>query len=185
MEEHKKAEGHGKLSIRDITLIGMMVAVMEVSKLALNFLPNIELVSFWIILFTLFFGWRIFLAIPAFVLIEGLIYGVNIWWVSYLYAWPLLALLAWIFRKQESVLFWSILSGGFGLLFGFLFAIPYVVVGAAGNGLWGGLYAGFTWWVAGIPYDITHAAGNLVLMLVLYHPVRAAMKQTARILMPG
>lgn len=184
MQEQKKTQGHGKLSIRDITLIGMMVAVMEVSKLALSFLPNIELVSFWIILFTLFFGWRILFAIPAFVLIEGLIYGINIWWVSYLYAWPLLAILAGMNRKQDSVLFWSILSGTFGLLFGFLFAIPYVIVGAAGNGLRNGLYAGFTWWIAGIPYDITHGVGNFVLMLVLYHPVRAAMKQTARVMMP-
>lgn len=177
MEEKKKAECHGKLRILDITLMGMMVAVMEVSKLALSFLPNIELVSFWVILFTLFFRWRILLAIPAFVLIEGLLYGINLWWISYLYAWPLLALAAWLFRRQKSVLFWSILSGTFGLLFGMLFAIPYVVIGAAGNGLWSGLYAGFTWWVAGIPYDITHGIGNFVLMLVLYSPVRAAMKR--------
>lgn len=177
MAERKMAEGRRKLSIWDITLMGMMVAVMEVSKLALSFLPNIELVSFWIILFTLFFGWRVLLAIPAFVLVEGLLYGINLWWISYLYAWPLLALAAWLFRRQESVLFWSILSGSFGLLFGMLFAIPYVVIGAAGNGLQSGLYAGFTWWVAGIPYDIAHAAGNFVLMLVLYKPVREAMKR--------
>ena len=177
MQEQNKAECRGKLRILDITLMGMMVAVMEVSKLALSFLPNIELVSFWVILFTLFFRWRILLAIPAFVLIEGLLYGINLWWISYLYAWPLLALAAWLFRRQQSVLFWSILSGTFGLLFGMFFAIPYVVIGAAGNGLWSGLYAGFTWWVAGIPYDITHGIGNFVLMLVLYSPVRAAMKR--------
>ena len=44
-----------KISIKDITLIGMMVAVIEVCKIALSFLPNIERVSFWIIMFTLFF----------------------------------------------------------------------------------------------------------------------------------
>ena len=48
-----------KLTIRDIALIGMMVAVIEVCKAALNFLPNIELTTFWIIMFTLFFGWKI------------------------------------------------------------------------------------------------------------------------------
>ena len=177
MQEQKTAEGRRRMSIWDITLMGMMVAVMEVSKLALSFLPNIELVSFWIILFTLFFRWRVLFAIPAFVLIEGLLYGINLWWISFLYAWPLLALAAWLFRRQKSALFWSILSGTFGLLFGMFFAIPYVVIGAAGNGLRSGLYAGFTWWVAGIPYDITHGIGNFVLMLVLYKPVLAAMKR--------
>lgn len=177
MQEQRKIKRHVEIRILDPTLMGMMVAVMEVSKLALSFLPNIELVSFWIILFTLFFRWRVLFAIPAFVLVEGLLYGINLWWISYLYAWPLLALAAWLFRRQESVLFWSILSGSFGLLFGMLFAIPYVVIGAAGNGLRSGLYAGFTWWVAGIPYDIAHGIGNFVLMLVLYKPVREAMKR--------
>ena len=177
MQEQRKIKRHVEIKILDLTLMGMMVAVMEVSKLALSFLPNIELVSFWIILFTLFFRWRVLFAIPAFVLVEGLLYGINLWWISYLYAWPLLALAAWLFRRQESVLFWSILSGSFGLLFGMLFAIPYVVIGAAGNGLRSGLYAGFTWWVAGIPYDIAHGIGNFVLMLVLYKPVREAMKR--------
>lgn len=111
MQEQRKIKRHVEIRILDLTLMGMMVAVMEVSKLALSFLPNIELVSFWIILFTLFFRWRVLFAIPAFVLVEGLLYGINLWWISYLYAWPLLALAAWLFRRQESVLFWSILSG--------------------------------------------------------------------------
>lgn len=174
MEKNKQSK---KLTVQDIALVGVMVAVIEVSKAALGFLPNIELTSFWIILFTLFFGWRILFAVPAFILIEGAIYGFGLWWVMYLYAWPLLALLAWLFRKQESVWFWSILSAAFGLMFGFLCAIPYVVIGAADGGLMGGLTAGFTWWVAGIPWDITHGVGNFVLMLVLYRPVRAAMKR--------
>ena len=44
-----------RLTIQDITLIGMMVAVIEVCKMAMTFLPNIELTTFWVIMFTLFF----------------------------------------------------------------------------------------------------------------------------------
>lgn len=160
-------------------MVGVMVAVIEVSKAALGFLPNIELTSFWIILFTLFFGWRILLVVPAFILIEGAAYGFGLWWVMYLYAWPLLVLTVWLFRVQESVWFWSILSAVFGLLFGFLCAVPYVVMGAIDGGLTGGLTAGFAWWVAGIPWDMAHGVGNFVLMQVLYRPVRTAMKRAA------
>ena len=165
------------LAIRDIALIGMMTAVLEVSKMSLSFLFNIELVSFWIILFTLFFGWRIYIVIAVFNLIEACLYGIGIWWIGYLYAWPILALLTYLFRKQESVWFWSILSSIFGLMFGLLFTVPYVVVGAVGSGLRGGLHAGFVWWVAGIKADIIHAIGNFVLMMALYHPVRSVMKR--------
>lgn len=157
-----------------------MVAVIEVCKASLSFLPNIELTSFWLIMFTLFFGGKCALVVPVFILIEGCIYGFNTWWIMYLYAWPLLVLLTWIFRKQQSVWFWSILSGMFGLFFGLLCSLPYVVTGAVDGGIRGGLYAGFTWWVAGIPWDIVHCIGNFVLMTVLYYPVRTLMQKVNR-----
>lgn len=171
--------GKVKITIQEITLIGMMVAVIEVCKAALSFLPNVELTTFWLIMFTLFFGKRVVLVVPVFILIEGCIYGFGIWWAMYLYTWPLLVLLAWIFRKQESVWFWAIFSSLFGLFFGFLCAISMVVLGLA-DGVRSGLSAGFTWWVAGIPWDIVHGTANFVLMLSLYHPVRAVMKRLSR-----
>lgn len=168
------------LTIKEITLIGMMVAVIEVCKVALSGLPNIELTSFWMIMFTLFFGKRILFVVPVFILIEGSMYGMNLWWIMYLYTWPFLSLLTTIFRKQKSVWFWSILSGTFGLMFGFLCSFPYVVIGAVDGGLINGLYAGFTWWVAGIPWDITHCIGNFVLMFILYKPIRMAMQKCSK-----
>lgn len=166
-----------KMTVRDVALIGVMTAVIVVCKEILSFLPNIELVSFWIIMFTLFFGWRILFVVPVFVLIEGCIYGMGLWWIMYLYAWPLLALLAYVNKKQESVWFWSILSAAFGLCFGFLCAFPYFVIGISDKGIRGGLYAGFSWWVAGIPMDIVHCVGNFAVMLVLYTPMRKIMKK--------
>lgn len=166
-----------KMTIKDITVIGMMVAVIEVCKMAMSFLPNIELTSFWLIMFTLFFGKKILLVVPVFILLEGTIYPFGPWWMMYLYIWPLLVLIVWMLRKNQSVWFWSILSGLFGLSFGFLCSFYYMVTGAVDGGLRSGLYAGFTWWVAGIPWDIAHCAGNFVLMLVLYTPVRSVMKK--------
>lgn len=166
-----------KLTIRDITLIGMMVAVIEVCKAAFSFLPNIEVTSFWLILFTLYFGWKIVFVVPVFILIEGFMYGINLWWIMYLYAWPLLVLIVWIFRKKDDVWFWSFLSAGFGLSFGFLCSFVYVVVGAADGGLANGFKVAFAWWIAGIPWDIVHGVANFVIMLVLYKPVRTIMKR--------
>lgn len=168
-------KGKHKIAAGDVALIGVMTAVIIVCKEVLSFLPNIELVSFWIIMFTLFFKWRVFFAVPVFVLIEGCLYGMNIWWIMYLYAWPLLALMTYLWRRQKSVWFWSVLSGAFGLSFGFLCALPYAVVGITDNGFRGGLYAGFTWWVAGLPFDIVHCIGNFVIMMILYQPVRKMM----------
>lgn len=166
------------IAIQDIAQIGLMVAVIEVSKAALSFLPNIELTSFWLIMFTIFFGWKIVAVVPVFILIEGCIYGMNLWWIMYLYVWPLLVLIAWLLRKNDSAWFWAIVSGIFGLCFGALCSLVYVVIGwSSGGGFLGGLHSGFVWWIAGIPWDLIHCAGNFVLMLVLYRPIYGAMKK--------
>jgi len=165
------------ITARDIAYVGLMVAVIEVSKAALSFLPNIELTSFWIILFTLCFGWRIMVIVPVFILVEGMIYGVHLWWIMYLYVWPLLVLLTWIFRKKDQALFWAILSGAFGLSFGFLCSLVYLVIGIGEGGLQAGIGAQFGWWVAGIPYDLVHCLGNFTLMLLLYRPIRKAIRK--------
>lgn len=170
------------LSIKDIALAGMMVAVIEVCKMALAFLPNIETTSFWLIQFTMFFGWKILFVVPVFILIETSMYGFQSWVIMYMYVWPLLVFLAWNFRKKDSVWFWSIFSSVFGLLFGALCSLYYVVVGTAGGTILNGLYAGFTWWIAGIPWDIVHGVGNFVIMFVLYKPVQMVMRRAKRLL---
>jgi energy-coupling factor transport system substrate-specific component len=173
MMQPEKRKG---FSIRDVAEIGLAVAVIEASKAVLSFLPNIELTSFWLIMFTLFFGWKIVAVVPVFILIEGQIYGIHIWWIMYLYIWPLLVLMTWLFRRMKSVWFWAIFSGIFGICFGALCSIPYYVMGFMEGGFSAGLRSGFTWWVAGIPWDLIHCAGNFVLMLVLHRPIRAIMK---------
>ena len=88
-----------KITVQDIALVGMMIATIEVAKNALAFLPNVELVTLLFILYTLTFGWKVLLVVPAFILLEGCIYGFGLWWVMYLYVWPLLVLLTWLFRR--------------------------------------------------------------------------------------
>ena len=40
----------------------------------------------------------------------------------------------------------------------------------------GGWKGYFAMWIAGIPYDLAHAAGNFVFTLVLYRPLSRVMK---------
>ena len=157
-----------KMTAKDITMIALMVAVIEVSKVALAQVPNVELTSFWIIMFGLYFGKRIFYVIPVFVLIEGAMFGFGLWWIMYLYAWPLLGVATIVMRKfKNSVWDWSILSGIFGLLFGFLCAIPYIFIS--------GIQGAFSWWIVGIPWDLIHGFSNFVIMFVLYGPMKRVM----------
>ncbi|MBQ6442749.1 MAG: hypothetical protein IJJ13_09220 [Lachnospiraceae bacterium] len=158
-----------------------MVAVIEVSKFALSGLPNIELTSFWLIMFTLYFGWQVVAVVPVFILLEGAIYGIQLWWIMYLYAWPLLVLITWLLRKKASAILMAVVSGIFGLCFGALCAIPYFFIGLSSGGIASGWTTAVTWWIAGIPWDFVHCIGNVVIMLVLYHPISFVLRRVNRL----
>lgn len=160
-----------RLTITQIATMGVLGAILLVGQLAMSPLPNIEPVTTLIIIYTLTYKKKAFFSIYVFVLLEGLIFGFGIWWGSYLYIWSLLALLVLALHKLDSALLWAVVSGAFGLLFGALCAIPYLISGGAG--------AAFAYWTAGIPYDVLHCGGNFVLTLVLYKPLLRLLKRLA------
>ena len=162
----------GKNVAFDVALVALMVAVIEVCKFAMVALPNISLTAFWLVLFTKHFGKKVYYVVPVFTLIEGVVFGFNLWWISYLYAWPLLVLAARIFRKDDSTVIRAVISGVFGLSFGALCAIPYIFTA---TDLKSGLTYAVGWWISGIPWDITHCIGNVALMMLLDKPLGSVM----------
>ena len=156
---------------RDVATVGLMIAVIEACKFAFAQLPNIELTSFFIIMFTLYFGTKTLFAIPAIIIIEALFYGYEIMWVTaYCYVWPMLFLLAMLFRRFKNAYSMAMLSGIFGFAFGFLCSFPYLFVSTATNPT-AGLASAIAYWIAGIPFDIIHGISNFIIMAVLFVPV--------------
>ena len=118
------------MSIQRMTRIALLSAILYVSKAVLEFLPNIELVSLLVILYSLVFGWEAMLIVTIFNLFELIQWGFGTWWFSYLYVWPLLCVITMLLKKlvKEEFLIWAIVSGSFGLIFGSLFALFYLFV---------------------------------------------------------
>lgn len=162
---------------RDIALLAAMTAVIEVCKLTLSGLANIELTSFLVIMFTLYFGKKTFFIIPAFITIEILIFGFELMWVlAYCYVWPLLYLLTLLFSRLKGAFSMATVSGFYGLAFGFLCSFPYLFVTTATNPT-AGLSSAIAYWIAGIPFDIVHGVSNFVIMLALYAPVSKVLEK--------
>lgn len=156
-----------RLTLSQIALFGMLGAMTFGAKVAMSGLPNIEPVSLMVMLFAVVFGWKALYPIYLYVAMEILLYGVNLWNINYLYVWLILALAAMATRKWKNPVWWALLSGLFGLAFGFLCCPVYAFLG-------GRVDFGYAlrWWMTGIPFDITHGIGNFVIALLLFVPLR-------------
>lgn len=162
-----------RLNARRLALLGILTAVLLGGQVALAALPNVEIVSLLVILYSILLGRQVFLIIYVFVLLEGCLYGFGLWWVSYLYVWALLAIIALALRRTEaSALFWAILSGFFGLAFGALCALPYLVTG--------GIAAAISYWLAGLGFDLIHCVGNFLVCLLLFRPLYRLLSRLLR-----
>ena len=154
---------------RSLAWMGVLTALLFTGQVVMSFLPNLEIVSLLIILYTIFFGKKVFWMIYGFVFLEGFLYGFGMWWFQYLYIWSILAMVVLLLRHNTSALFWSIISGFFGLSFGALCTLPYLFTG--------GPAAAFSYWVSGLGFDLTHCIGNVVLCLVLFKPLYALLQK--------
>ena len=163
----------GKLEkTRGLVTAAFLAAVLTASKYALDGLPNIELVSLLIILYTLEYPKLVFPAVYTYLLVYGLLNGFGLWWFPQLYIWAILIGLAHLARNNDSVLLWALLSGVFGLCYGALYAVAHAfVAGPAG---------GIAYWINGIPFDLTHGAGNCAVCLLLFVPLRKCLQRVKR-----
>lgn len=159
----------GKLSLRELCILALMGSLMFALQVALAVLPNIHVTAPLIIITAIVFSWQAMFSVAIFVLLEGLTFGFGLWWLSYLYIWPLFTAVVILLRKLDSALLWAIVAGVFGLSFGALCAIPYLFMG--------GWSMAVSYWVSGIPFDLLHCAGNFVLTLVLYKPLSTTLRK--------
>lgn len=158
-----------KISVREVVLFGVLGALTFAAKYAMSFLPNIEPVSLMVMLFVVVFGRKWVYSVYLYIAMEILFYGISLWNINYLYIWAVLALAAGCMKKMQHPLGWAILSGAFGLLFGALCGIVDIFIGGFGYAL--------TKWISGIPFDIAHCAGNFVIALLLFVPMRRLLEK--------
>ena len=163
------------LTVFEIALFGVLGAVMFVSKMLMEVLPNIHLLGTLIVAYTVVFRAKALIPIYAYVLLDGLIHGFAAWWIAYLYIWAVLwgavMLLPRRMKPPVAAAVYCAVSAAHGFLFGLLYAPVQLVVFYNMN-----LEPMKLWLVQNIPFDLIHGASNFLLMLALYRPMRRAME---------
>ena len=161
----------------ELILSALFGALLFSSQVALAALPNIEIVSLLIIVWTRVFRTGALPGIAIYILLQGLFYGFGIWWVSYLYIWFILWAIVMLIPRRPMPktsrsyalhsFGWALLSGVYGFSFGALTAIPWLITGGPKTAL--------AYWLSGIVFDVPHAIGNFVAALVLALPLIAVL----------
>ncbi len=165
------SESTNSLDVYDIVLVGILSATLTAGKMALAFVPNVEIVTLLFILYTVTLGLKkALLTAIIFSTIEIFIYGFSTWVLGYYFIWPALILITWVLRKTvNSEYGYAIIGGLFGLCFGMFFAVFESI-------FYGWAY-GFSYWVRGIPMDILHGVSNFIIILLLYKPLSKILKK--------
>ena len=146
--------------------MGMLLGVLEAAKRALDLVPNVELVTLLLVVYTIYFGKRTYIIAFAFTALEIFFWGPHVWVIMYLYVWPLLVTIVLLIRRRADHWHYCLLSAGYGFCFGALCSVPYLFIGGPRMLL--------SWWIAGIPYDLIHGISNFLLCLVLFRPLSNA-----------
>lgn len=152
-----------KFRLRDLAVLALLTlfgVIMFISKMLMEFLPNIHLIAMFITLFTVLFRAKALIPIYIFVFLTGFYGGFALWWVPYLYVWTVLWAVVMILPKNmkrtTATIVYIIVTGLHGMFYGILYA-PFQ---AFAFGLdFRGMVA---WVISGLPFDLVQCIGNTI-----------------------
>lgn len=144
--------------------------IMFLSKLLMEFLPNIHLVGTLIVAYTLVYRAKALIPIYVYVFLTGLYGGFSLWWMPYNYIWAILwgmvMLLPRNLNPKIGAILYPIVACLHGLLYGTLYAPAQALMFDLN------LEQTLIWISAGFYFDLIHGIGNLVLGFLIYPLVK-------------
>jgi energy-coupling factor transport system substrate-specific component len=165
------------LSIKEICLFAILGALMFISKIVMEALPNIHLLGMLTITYTIVFRKKALIPIYTYVLLNGLFAGFNPWWVPYLYIWTLLwgatMLIPKNIPKAVACVVYPMLCALHGLLFGVLYApVQALMYGFS-------FEQTLAWITTGLTFDVIHMVGNFAVGLLIF-PLSEVLKRLVK-----
>ena len=154
-----------RFSIYELVLLPMLGGIMFVSKLLMEFLPNIHLLGMFIMVFTLVYRWKALVPIYIYVFLVGIYGGFAPWWYANLYTWTVLWVMTMLLPRRMPTCIKSVVYPAVCALHGFAYGVLCVPAQMLFLSLpWKSVPA---WILAGISFDIAHGIGNLLAGLLI------------------
>lgn len=153
------------LNLKEITVFGMLAALMYASKIAMEAFPNIHLVSVFTVAITAVYRKKALFPLYVFVFMIGLFAGFNLWWIPYLYIWTVLWGMTMLapqkLPERYKTIIYILICSAHGFLYGTLYAPAQAIMfGLNFEGM-------IAWIIAGLPFDLIHGVSNLFCGLLI------------------
>ena len=170
------------LSIREMAIFSMLGAIMFLSKILMEAIPNIHLLGTLTMTYTLAYRKKALIPLYIYVFLNGIYAGFALWWIPYLYIWTVLwaitMLLPKNMKRSTACIVYAIVCGIYGVFFGVLYAPAQAL-------LFGLDFEGMiAWIIAGSVFDVLSAVGNFVtgfLIVPLLETIRKIDKSAVRV----
>lgn len=160
------------MNIYKITLIAILATLAVVGRVVFAYIPNVQPVTSVVILGGYFLGpiAGITLAIVV-TFLSNIVLGTGIWTIWQIISWGLIGLMSGIIGKYVKnmptylIIILAIFSGYF---YGFILSLVNYQI--SGQGF-------FAYYLAGLPFDTSHAIGNALFMIALFPPISFIFKK--------
>lgn len=147
-----------KLTTRELVIFGMLAAMMYVSKIIMEMIPNVHLLGVFVVAITVVYRKKALYPIYTYVLLNGLIAGFSSWWIPYLYIWTILWGMTMLLPKNMPTkikpIVYMLVCASHGFLYGTLYAPAQALLFGMD------VRATIAWIIAGLPWDIVHGISN-------------------------
>ena len=164
------------LTARYITQVAVMAGLLTALKFALSFLPNVEVITLLIAVFSAVWGLKYSLpATLVFCTVEMAIYGIGTWVPLYFIYWPLLAVIFhFALRGKRPAVAMGIalaIALPMTILFGVLSASveTLFVIGAVSVDMLGTYFV--TYYLKGLWYYLVHVVCVVASIAILFIPL--------------
>lgn len=163
-----------KTVIRDLVLIAILSAASFAGRVVMAVLPGVQPTTVIIIVTTLALGLKHGLAVAILsTVLSNMHLGHGSWTLFQILGWSAVAVASFLFGKtpfKQHLYIGSIFAGLMGMLFGALVSLD-------------GLLYGFkyrVYYLAGLPHDLSHALGNVIIYFVLGNRLLTLLKKHAQ-----
>lgn len=150
---------------------------MYMSKIIMEWIPNVHLLGALTMAYTLVYRRKALYPIYVYVFLNGALAGFNTWWIPYLYIWTVLWAVTMILPKKMPTKLAPVVYMIVCALHGFGFGILYAPAQALLYGL--SFEQTLAWIASGFSFDVIHGISNFFCAMLIV-PIASVLRMLER-----